>query len=193
MNTYTALFPNPERPPPFDSPKGPIGTMKLIDGIAVAPDDERSIVVGTTKIHRLRFSPSNPPELIRKYVFSCELDEESRTGEITLTRSEKSKPRHHSTGYTPYLLRVNTQCDKVTEKRGFVDTLEGRPRYVRFGKGKTSLVDGRFNSWTDALIVLNLGDAIQIRPAGTEGPLEWVCTYEETGLIISTLDKHLNR
>jgi len=192
MNTYTALFPNPERPPPFDSPRGPIGTMKLIDGIAASPKKD-AIIIGSIKVHRLPFSRSNPPELIRNYVFSCELDEESSVGEIILTRSDVSKPRHHNTRQIPYLLRVVTQCDKATEKRGFVDTLAGTPRYVYFGKGKTQIGGNRFNTWTDALIILKMGDAVQIRPAGTIDPLEWVCEYSEVGPVIATLEKYTNR
>lgn len=165
--------------------------MLLMDGIRATKNElVFGFRIGSIKSLWIPFSETDPPEVLREYVFSCELDE-CDPDQIVIARSESQPPRHHNPAHTPYLVRVHSECDQSSKIRGFVSKIKGYPRFLFIGKGVTTIGGKKLNSWTDALVVLEKGDAVTVRPAGTSEPIEYVIEYTSIGIGHKTLEHYL--
>lgn len=191
MRTYTAFFETADTPDELKSSEGP-GTFRLIDGIiAVKRDSGFGFLLNGETQPWIPFSGTEPPEIIRGYILTCEIAPGCKENPIMITRSAKDSLLQKSPELSRALVRVHTRCLTLSPKKGFVTLLRGNS--IVIASESTVTADPQNAEWTDSLIVMSIGDAIQIRPAGTIDTTEWVIEYSGIGLVSFTLEAYYNK
>ena len=191
MRTYTVFFQHEETPHELRSSEG-VGSLRLIDGIAVSqsgPHFGFSLGCPGKKKTWIPFSTEDPPPILNNYVVACEIE---RGAGIRITRSPDDQLLERSHELAPVLVRVHTLSQIQSPKKGFVSKLDGDPQIITTARG-TNRTSQFSVKWSDSLIILSMGDALHVRPAGTSDAREWVVEYPERGISFSTLEEYYNR
>jgi len=187
LKAYTMFFPVPsELPPSLHDPEMVLGDPKVIDGISAT---SQGIKLGGENGGSvlIPFDQMNPPEIPDNYVHACEFVPTRK-----IFRRSTVAPRHTTEEALPILLRAHLFCAGESGLSS-AHRILSEPVSVLFKAEAIARSDsGQRIFWQDILFQVEVGGAIQLRPAGLIELKEWVFRNSSHGPNFMPLAVYLN-